>query len=74
MSNIHKDTDIKKDTSYFFDDINIKNFDLNNIEIDEKQYKNILIYYTGYVTIKDSKYVKIISVNSLYLNFSKVNG
>ena len=35
MSNIHKDTDIKKDTSYFFDDINIKNFDLNNIEIDE---------------------------------------
>ena len=74
MSNIHKDTDIKKDTSYFFDDINIKSFDLNNIEIDEKQYKNILIYYTGYVTIKDCKYVKIISVNSLYLNFSKVNG
>ena len=36
--------------------------------------KNILIYYIGYVTIRDSKYVKINSVNSLYLIFSKVNG
>ena len=32
------------------------------------------MYYTGYVTIKDSKYVKINSVNSLYLVFCKVNG
>ena len=39
-----------------------------------KSYKNIFIYYIGYVTIKDLKYVKIISVNSLYLTFSKVNG
>ena len=36
--------------------------------------KNILIYYIGYMTIKDSKYVKINSVNSLYLIFNKVNG
>ena len=36
MSNRHKDIDIKNGTSYFFDDINIRNFDLNNIEIDEK--------------------------------------
>ena len=42
--------------------------------MDEKLYKNILIYYIGYVTIKDSKYVKINSVNPLYLIFSKVNG
>ena len=42
--------------------------------MDEKSYKNILIYYIGYVTIKDSKYVKINSVNPLYLIFSKVNG
>ena len=40
----------------------------------ENSYKNILIYYIGYVTIKDSKYVKICSVNTLYLNFNKVNG
>ena len=36
--------------------------------------KNILVYYIGFVTIKDSKYVKISSVNSLYLIFSKMNG
>ena len=35
--------------------INIKSFDPNNIKINEKLYKNILIYYIGYVTIKDSK-------------------
>ena len=37
MSSKVKDIDIKNRTYYFFDDIiNIKNFDLNNIEIDEK--------------------------------------
>ena len=54
--------------------INIKNFELNNIKSDKKSCKNILFYYTGYVTIKDSKYVKIYSVNPLYLIFKKVNG
>ena len=72
MSN--KVKDIKKRTYYFFNDIiNIKKFDPNNIKIDEKSYKNILIYYIGYVTIKDLKYVKIYSVNHLYLIFNKVN-
>ena len=75
MSNKVKDISIKNDTYCFFDDvINIKNVDPNNIKINEKSYKNILIYYIGYVTIKDSKYVKINSVNPLYLIFSKVNG
>ena len=37
-------------------------------------YKNILIYYIGYGTIKDSKYVKINSVHPLYLILNKVNG
>ena len=58
---------IKSQTYYFFDDIiNIKIFDLNKIKIDEKSYQNILIYYTEYVTIKDSKYVKINSVHSFF--------
>ena len=71
MSNKIKDLSIKNHTYYFFDDItNIKNFDPNNIKIDEKSYKNILIYNIGYVTIKNSKYVKINSVNPLYLIFS----
>ena len=74
-SNKVKDTDIKNRTYYFLDElINIKNFDPNNIKIDGKSYKDILIYCIGYVTIKDSKYVKINSVNRLYLIFNKVNG
>ena len=74
MSNKIKYIDIKNYTYYFFDDIiNIKNFDLNNIKIDEKSYKTVLIYYIGYVMIKDSKYIKN-SVNPLYFIFNKVNG
>ena len=72
MSNKVKDIDIKIRTYYFFNDtINIKSFDPNNIKIDEKSYKNILIYYFRYVTTKDSKYVKTSSVNPLYLIFQK---
>ena len=75
MSNKVKDIDIKNRTYQFFNDIiNIKNFDENNIKIDEKSYKNILIYYIGYLMIKDLKYVKINSENPLYLIFSNVNG
>ena len=74
MNNKVKDTDIKNQTYYFFSDvINIKNFDPNNIKIDEKSYKSI-IYYIGYLTIKDLKYVTINSVNPLCLIFIKVSG
>ena len=56
MSNKIKDVDIKNNTCYFFDDIiNIKSFNPNEIKIDEKSYKNILIYYIGCVTIKNLK-------------------
>ena len=65
-----KDINIRKHTYYFFDDIiNIKEFDPNDIKIDEKSHKNILIYYIGYLKIK--KDLKIYSVNTLYLIFSK---
>ena len=46
--------------------INIKNFDANNIKKDEKSYKKTIIYYTGYVTIKDSNYVKIKILYTLF--------
>ena len=52
----------------------MKNFDPINIKLDEKLCKNILIYYIGYVMMKDSKYLKIYSLNSLYLIFNKLNG
>ena len=53
MSNKFKDIQIR--AYYFFDDmINIKNLDANKIKKDEKPYKNIPIYYIGYVTVKDT--------------------
>ena len=73
MSNKFKDIDTKNCMYFFNDIINMKIFDPNNVKIDEKSYKNFLIYYIGYVTIKDSKYVNINSVNSLYLIFDKMN-
>ena len=64
MSNKFKDIDIKNHTYYFFNYvINIKNFNLNKIKIDEKSYNSILIYFIGYVRIKDLKYLKINSIN-----------
>ena len=53
MSNKVKDIGRKIRTYYIFDGIiNIKNFDPNNTEIDEKSYKKILIYHIGYVESK----------------------
>ena len=67
-----KDISIENRTYYFLDDIiNIKDFNPNNIEIDKKSYKNFLIYYIGFASIK--KDLKIYSVNALYLIFGKVN-
>ena len=80
MSNKFKGINIRNHTCYFFfffffffdDIINILNFDPNNVKTDEKSSKNILIYYIGYATIKDSKYAKINNANPLYLILSKV--
>ena len=68
MGNI-KQINIKNRTYYFFDDmINVKNFDPNLLKIDQKSYKNIDIYYIGYVTMKDSEYVKS-KFKSFVLNY-----
>ena len=51
--------------------INIKNIDLNLLKIDKKSYKNIDIYYTGYITVDISSsnidYVNIHILYPLYL-------
>ena len=73
MSNKVKDIKVKNHTYKFFNDIK-HFFDPNNIKIDEKSSKNILIYCIGYVTIKDSKYIKIYNVNPVHLIFNKVKG
>ena len=73
MGNI-KEINIKNRTYYFFDDIiNIAKFDWNSLKIDKKSYKNIDIYYIGYITMKDSDYVKRKIVNPLYLIISELD-
>ena len=75
MGNI-KEINIKNHTYYFCNDIiNIEDFDSNLLKIDKKLYKNIDIYYIGYVTIKSfSDYNSINSVNPLYFIIDKIDG
>ena len=41
--------------------------------MNEKSFKNIFIYYIGYVTFKNSEFVRINSVNPLFPSISKIN-
>ena len=69
MGNINE-INIKNWTYYFLDDmINIKTFDPILLKIDQKSYENLDIYYIGYMTMKDSEYVKINRVKSFVLNY-----
>ena len=50
---ITKQLNIKNRTYYFYNDlINIKDFDPKLLKLDKKSYKNIDIYYIGYITKK----------------------
>ena len=52
---------------YYFDDIiKLKDFDLDNILIDEKSNTNILIY--------DNSYQSLIGSKSLQIRFDKIDG
>ena len=54
--------------------ININDFDSNLLKIDKKSHKNIATYYIEYITMKDSDYLKINSVNPLYMIIGEVHG
>ena len=71
-----KETNIKNQTYYFFDDmINIKTFHSNLLKIDKKWYKDTDIYYIGYITIKKfGDYENIHSVNLLYITIHSATG
>ena len=71
-----KQTETKNRTCYFYNDIiNIEEFDSNLLKIDKKSYKDIDIYYIGYITIKKiDDCENIYSVNPLYLIIGKVDG
>ena len=64
-----KELNIKNRTYYYFNDIiNIKGFHSNLLRIDKKQYKDINIYYIGYITVKKiGDCENINSVNPLHL-------
>ena len=58
---------IKNHTCYYFDDIiKIEDVDFDNILLDEKSYKNILVYDIAYKTF--------IGAKPLCLRFDKVDG
>ena len=67
---------IKNRTYYFYNDqINLKDFDARLLKVDKKNYKEIDIYYIGYVTFKEiANCNNINSVNPLYLIIDKMIG
>ena len=71
-----KEINIKNQTYYFFNDmINIKNFHSNSLKIDKRSYKDIDIYYIGYITIKEfGDCENIHSVNPVYLIIRSATG
>ena len=57
------------------DIINIKEFDSSLLKIDKTSYKDIDIYYIGYIAIKNiDDCENIYNVNPLYLIIGKVDG
>ena len=71
-----KELNIKNRRYYYFNDIiDIKDFHSNLLKIDKKQYKDIDIYYIGYITIKKfGDCENIHSVNPLYLLIYSATG
>ena len=71
-----KQINIKNRTYYFYNDIiDLEYFEQNLLKIDKKSYKNIDIYYIGYITIKKiGDYENIHNVNPLYLIIGEVDG
>ena len=71
-----KEINIKNQTYCFLDNmINIKHFHPNLLKIDTKSYKDIDIYYIGYIMIKKfGDCENIHSVNSLYLIIHSATG
>ena len=63
-------------TYYFYNDqINLKGFDGSLSKVDKKSYKQIDVYYIGYVTFKEfANSININSINPLFLMIDKMIG
>ena len=70
-----KQINIKNRTYYFYNIIDIENFDAKLLKIDKKSYKDINIFNIGYVTKKKiGDCTNINSVNPLHFSINHVNG
>ena len=71
-----KQINIKNRSYYFYNDqINLKDFYARLLKVDKKDYKEIDIYYIGYVTVKKiANCSNINSVNPLYLKINEMIG
>ena len=71
-----KQIEVKNRTYYSYNDIiSIEEFDSNVLKISKKSYKDIDIYYIGYIaTKKIGDCENIYSINPLYLIIGKVDG
>ena len=71
-----KKIEIKNQTYYFYNDIiNVEEVNSGLLKIDRKSYKDVDIYYIGYITIKKGGDCKnIYGVHPLYQIFGKVDG
>ena len=68
-----KQLNIKNRTYYFYSDlINVLNFEASNLKLDKKTWKDINVYYVGYVDEKRDWNVN--SFNPLYLLINRVYG
>ena len=67
--------DQKSNLLFYNDIVNIQEFNSSLLKIDKRSYKDIDIYYIGYITIKKiGDCENIYSVNPLYLVIGKVDG
>ena len=71
-----KQINIKNRSYYFYSDIiDLKDFEPNLLKIDKRSYKNIDIYYIGYITIKTiDNYESIYNVNPLFMCINHTSG
>ena len=71
-----KQMNIKNRMYYFYNNqISVIDFDARLLKVDKNNYKEIDIYYTGYVTVKTiANCNNINSVNPLYLMIDKMIG
>ena len=68
-----KQLDIKNNSYYFYNDlINLSNFSMNNLNLDKKTWKDIDIYYIGYVDKSKPEDWCVNSVNPLHLMINRV--